>query len=147
MKQLAPEDIDEILTRNGVGVLSLVDGDRPYAIPMSFGYTGDDVMIPMQLGMGYGGRKQRCIESNRNVCLCVYESDPEDGWRSVVITGEIYEIEAAESEEAFSGLADNAEFAPDLDVWGAPFEDVDLELFGIDVTDRSGRAFSFSESA
>ncbi|MEF8783652.1 MAG: pyridoxamine 5'-phosphate oxidase family protein [Haloarculaceae archaeon] len=46
------EEVDAVLVRNGIGVLSLVDGDQPYASPMSFGYSGERVAFPMQMGTG-----------------------------------------------------------------------------------------------
>ena len=98
----------------------------------------------MQLGTGYDGRKERCIESNPSACVTVYERDPDapGTWRSVVVTGELYEVPADDREQAFSSLAANAEFAPDLGVWGVPFDDVDLTLFGLEVEECAGREFT-----
>jgi nitroimidazol reductase NimA-like FMN-containing flavoprotein (pyridoxamine 5'-phosphate oxidase superfamily) len=143
MRELSPEEVDEVLVRNGVGVLSLTDGGQPYAVPMSFGYSGDEMTFPMQLGTGYDGRKERCIDSNSRACFTVYERTPaaEVGWRSVVATGRLREIPDDEAERAFSSLAANAEFARDLGVWGVPFEDVELTLYGLDIAECTGREF------
>lgn len=148
MRQLSSEEIDEMLVENGVGLLSLVDGDQPYAIPMSFGYDGDDLMIPMQWGSGYDGRKERCVASNPKACFTLYEQDSQsqDTWRSIVITGELQEITDDEKERAFTSLAANATFADDLGVWGVPFEDVDLKLYELLPDEFSGREFSTDAS-
>ncbi|SEP13661.1 hypothetical protein SAMN05216388_103626 [Halorientalis persicus] len=142
MRDLSDEEVDEILVRNGIGVLAMVDGNRPYAIPISFGYDAERMIFPMQWGGGSNSRKTSAIESNPNVCLTVYEqnSDHEAVWRSVVITGEIYEIE--DKEQAFATLAANAEFPPDFGVWGVPFDEVNFRLFGLERADCSGREFA-----
>ncbi len=144
MKALSTDQIEDVLIRNGVGVLGLVRDGHPYTIPMSFGYDGDEMTFPMQWGTGYGGRKERCVASNTNASFTVYEQDPDQPqlWRSVVMTGTLYEIDADRTERAFASLAANAEFAPDLGVWGIPFDQVDLRLFGLSIDECTGREFS-----
>ncbi|ELY49240.1 pyridoxamine 5'-phosphate oxidase-related FMN- binding protein [Natronorubrum bangense JCM 10635] len=133
-----------MLVRNGIGVLAVVDEGIPYAIPMSFGYQGDEMTFAMQWGTGYGGRKSKAIRSNSNVCFTIYEQDSDvpETWRSVVVTGEIYEISEENQVEAFSSLATNAEFASDLEMWGIPFEEIEMSLFGLNTEDCEGREFS-----
>jgi len=122
----------------------MVDGNQPYAIPISFGYDSEQMVFPMQWGGGYDSRKDKAISSNPNVCLTIYEQDSDDDpvWRSVVITGEIYEIDEDSKEQAYASLAANAEFPPDFGVWGVPFEDVEFRLFGLDCKNCTGREFS-----
>ncbi len=57
----------------------------------------------------------------------------------------LYEIEKGDEERAFACLAANAEFAPSLGVWGVPFEDVELRLFGFSVDECTGREFSLRQ--
>lgn len=40
--EMDDEAIDEFLTEQGVGVLSMSTDGTPYGIPLSFGYDGDD---------------------------------------------------------------------------------------------------------
>jgi hypothetical protein len=144
MRHLERDEIDEILVRRGIGVLAMVDDGQPYAIPMSFGYDTDQMVFPMQWGGGHKSRKSQAIDSNSNVCLTVYEQDDDDKaiWRSIVITGEIYEIEDEHKEQAYASLAANAEFPADLGVWGIPFEDVQFRLFGLQTGNCTGREFA-----
>jgi len=144
MRHLDRDEIDELLVRRGIGVLSMVDDGQPYAIPMSFGYDADQMVFPMQWGGGYQSRKNQALDSNPHVCLTVYEQDTDDEavWRSVVVTGEIYEIREENRERAYASLAANAEFPPDFGVWGIPFEDVEFRLFGLNTTDCTGREFA-----
>jgi hypothetical protein len=74
----------------------------------------------------------------------VYEQNTEDEsvWRSIIITGELYEIPEEEEQRAYACIASNAQFPPDLGVWGIPFEDVEFRLFGLDNTECMGREFS-----
>jgi nitroimidazol reductase NimA-like FMN-containing flavoprotein (pyridoxamine 5'-phosphate oxidase superfamily) len=150
MNDLSREQIDEVLTRNGVGVLSMVDGEQPYGIPMSFGYDGESLTFAMQFGTGYGGRKTKAVKSNNNVSLTVYETveranpDVPVKWRSVIITGELTEVEEADRDEAFAALAANADFAPDLTVWGVPFDEVELALYTLDPEEITGRGFTMT---
>ncbi|GGC49051.1 hypothetical protein GCM10007209_08360 [Haloferax sulfurifontis] len=144
MRRLTQEEMDEALVRQGIGVLAMAESGHPYAIPMSFGYDSEKPVFPMQWGGGYESRKNRVIESNPNVCLTVYEQDAQDEsiWRSIIITGELYEIPEEEEQRAYASIASNAQFPPDLGVWGIPFEDVEFRLFGLENTDCTGREFS-----
>jgi nitroimidazol reductase NimA-like FMN-containing flavoprotein (pyridoxamine 5'-phosphate oxidase superfamily) len=47
MRRLAQDKIDEVLVRQGVGVLAMAEGGQPYAIPMSFGYDSKRPVFPM----------------------------------------------------------------------------------------------------
>lgn len=144
VKHLDRDEINEILTRRGIGVLAMVDENQPYAIPISFGYNADEMVFPMQWGGGYKSRKSQAIDSNPNVCLTVYEQDSDEDvvWRSVIITGKIYEIPDDKKERAYASIAANAEFPSDLGVWGIPFEDVEFRLFGLSTKNCTGREFA-----
>jgi nitroimidazol reductase NimA-like FMN-containing flavoprotein (pyridoxamine 5'-phosphate oxidase superfamily) len=142
MRELSAEEVDETLTRNGVGVLSLFDGTHPYAIPMSFGYDGSRPIFALQLGVGEDSRKQACLETTTQAAFTVYEQIDTGHWRSVVITGELTEVPDDEVETAFAALTANAVFAPDVSVWGVPLADADLTLYELELTDCNGREFS-----
>jgi nitroimidazol reductase NimA-like FMN-containing flavoprotein (pyridoxamine 5'-phosphate oxidase superfamily) len=144
MRRLDDDEIDDVLVRQGVGVLAMDDEGQPYAIPVSFGYDAARPVFPMQWGGGYDSRKHRALDANPNVCLTVYEQDAEDEtvWRSVVVTGELREIREEHRERAYASLAANAEFPPDFGVWGVPFEDVEFSLFGLRTEGCTGREFA-----
>jgi nitroimidazol reductase NimA-like FMN-containing flavoprotein (pyridoxamine 5'-phosphate oxidase superfamily) len=141
MQALSDDEIDDLLTRCGVGVLSLFDGTYPYAIPMSFGYDGSEPIFSIQLGTGAQSHKQECIDDGSPVCFTVYDEPKPGTWESAVITGSLAELPAEDSEAAFAALAANAEFPADVRVWGVPLSDVDLKLYGLDIDDRTGRKF------
>lgn len=145
MYELSETEIDEVLMRNGIGTLALNDDGIPYPIPMSFGYDGEKPMFIMQFGEGGSSRKIECLDTSRKAGFVVYEQLGEgldSEWRSVVMTGTLSEIKETDSIEAFTALASNAEFAPDLTVWGEPLEETELTLYELDIGERSGRAFT-----
>jgi nitroimidazol reductase NimA-like FMN-containing flavoprotein (pyridoxamine 5'-phosphate oxidase superfamily) len=144
MRELDGDEIDEVLVRNGIGVLSLIDGDRPYGVPMSFGYSGETLTIAMQFGTGYGGRKMSAVRSSPRACLTVYgrETDSPPRWRSVIVSGELREATDDETEQALASLTANAEFASETTVWGIPIEEVKFRLFVLDIEERTGRVFA-----
>ena len=78
-------EIDALIERNCWGVLSLVEGDRPYAVPVIYGYDG----VAFVFANG-PGRKVDIIDANPRVCLVITEVE-EAGkrWRSVVVKGAI----------------------------------------------------------
>lgn len=149
MRELATDEIDALLTRNGIGTLALVDGTVPYAIPMSFGYCNSDRSITMHWGTGYGGRKEQLIQKSAKACFTVYERyshDPQS-WRSVVSIGEIYTVPKTSMGQALARLANNAEFAPDFGTWDLPLEEIDLVLLEMRIDEITGREYSILPGA
>ncbi|SDY71466.1 pyridoxamine 5'-phosphate oxidase family protein [Halopenitus persicus] len=144
MKPLEEEEIEKVLVDNGLGVLSLVEETNPYGIPMSFGYGDGMISFMMQREGGSESRKMAAFESNPSACLTVYEhkEGPPERWRSVIVTGELYEIPEDEEGEAFFNLADNAVFAPEFDVLNISPEEIDLQYIGLTTEELSGREYS-----
>lgn len=73
------------------GVLALVDGDKPYAVPLEHHFDGKTLSF---ITSARKGRKNSCIENNANACYVIYESrreKPEKAapCRSVVIEGRV----------------------------------------------------------
>lgn len=63
-------------------VLSVVDGDEPYAVPVFYGLAGHSVILGLS-----EGRKTRALESNSRVCITVTEIRDNGFWQSAQITG------------------------------------------------------------
>lgn len=145
MQPLSPDEIDDLLTRCGVGVLSLYDGTYPYSIPMSFGYDGSEPIFSIQLGTGEQSHKRECLDRNTNVCFTVYDEPSPGTWESVVSTGELKELPEQDAKTAFAALAANAEFPADVRVWGVPLDEVELALYGLEIDDRTGKKFALDE--
>ena len=72
----------ELLARQRMCIVSVVDGAEPYAVPVFYGFDGED----LYLGVAEG-RKTRALDANSRVYLLVTEVGPGDAWRSVAIAG------------------------------------------------------------
>lgn len=72
----------EVLARQRMCVMAVVDHDEPYAVPLYFGFDGES----MYLGVAEG-RKTRALDVNPRVCVVVIEAGPGDAWRSVEVAG------------------------------------------------------------
>ena len=59
--------IDGILHAASVCHLALCDGDRPYVVPMSYGYDGDRLYFHC----ASEGRKLDVVRRNPNACFAV----------------------------------------------------------------------------
>ena len=79
---LSDAECREVLARQRMCVVSVVDGTEPYAVPVFYGFDGDD----LYLGVAEG-RKTRALDANSRVYIVVTEVGPGDAWRSVAIAG------------------------------------------------------------
>ena len=59
------EWMDEIIRRSGVCRLAMVDGDRPYVVPLNFGYDGTDLYFHGAVE----GKKIDLLRINPRVCV------------------------------------------------------------------------------
>ena len=72
----------EVLARQRLCVVSVIDGAEPYAVPVFYGFDGED----LYLGVAEG-RKTRALDANSRVYILVTEVGPGDAWRSVSVAG------------------------------------------------------------
>lgn len=72
----------DVLAKQRLCVLAMVDGDEPYAVPVYYGFDGET----MYLGVAEG-RKTSVLDRNPRVCVTVSEPGPRDSWRSVLVAG------------------------------------------------------------
>src|SRR5690349_16724428 len=71
-----------VLERQRMCVVSMVDGDGPYAVPVFYGFDGET----LYLGVAEG-RKTRALDANARVYVVVTEVGPGDAWKSVAVAG------------------------------------------------------------
>lgn len=79
---LDADECRDVLARQRLCVLAMVDGDEPYAVPVYYGFDGET----MYLGVAEG-RKTAVLDRNARVCATVSEPGPRDSWRSVLVVG------------------------------------------------------------
>jgi len=105
------DEVVNFIKNNRVGVLTLVDGNRPYGVPVEHYYDGKSLYFIVSTREGQ--RKINCIKNNANACFTIYESRREkpelvsDGipCRSVIIEGSVSSLgvkEVASNSGTFS---------------------------------------------
>jgi nitroimidazol reductase NimA-like FMN-containing flavoprotein (pyridoxamine 5'-phosphate oxidase superfamily) len=82
MSELPDAECRALLHRQRLCVISLVEGDRPYAVPVFYGFDGETIYLGVM-----EGRKTRALDANEHVCIVVTEVAPDDTWRSVIVEG------------------------------------------------------------
>jgi len=84
-------DIDDLLDSAGWGVLSLAKDDEPYSIPVSFGYTGEEVYFAF-IRATPPNTKFEFIEDGATARLLVTDVRGNFDWQSVAVTGPVRAI-------------------------------------------------------
>ncbi len=98
MEPMPHEDALEILRRSRMGVLSLADGGRAYAVPLFYGFDGERAWFQCHPGL-----KDRYENETQEACLTVVHMESENIWESVQAFGPVErctlntDIEAAQA--------------------------------------------------
>jgi nitroimidazol reductase NimA-like FMN-containing flavoprotein (pyridoxamine 5'-phosphate oxidase superfamily) len=118
-------EMEDILSRDRVCVLGLVDAGKPYTVPLNYGYKDGCLYIHSALE----GRKVDILRRNPDVSFCVYvdeelvQGDKACAWgtkyRSVMGTGRAELLESPE--EKLDGLKVIVQH------FGGPADSLDLE--------------------
>lgn len=105
------DDIDQLLTDKGYGVLSLCSDGVPYSIPVSFGYDGEDVYFPFLVG-GSDSTKTEFIADGTTARLLVMDIRGRFDWQSISITGPVHALEPETDayEQFIETVSDNGWF-------------------------------------
>ena len=97
---LSDAECRAVLERQRLCVVSVVDGEEPYAVPVFYGFDGQT----LYLGVAEG-RKTRALDVSARVYIVVTEVGPGDAWRSVAIAGRARTlVDAAERQAAIDVL-------------------------------------------
>lgn len=100
IETLSEDDCRAVLERQRLCVVSVVDGNEPYAVPVFYGYDG----VTLYLGTSEG-RKTRALDASSRVYILVTEVGPGDAWRSVAVAGHARTLASdAEREQAIDVL-------------------------------------------
>jgi len=105
------DDIDRLLRTQGYGILSLCDDGTPYSIPISFGYDGESIYLPM-LSEGPRSTKLELLTEGTVARLLVTAISGRFNWRSISITGPVQPVapDGSEWEQFIETVDDNAWF-------------------------------------
>jgi nitroimidazol reductase NimA-like FMN-containing flavoprotein (pyridoxamine 5'-phosphate oxidase superfamily) len=95
---LSKDEIDDFLSKNRAGVLSLTDGMSPYALPFAYFYGDSTIYLTISLK----GRKKEYLKKNKNVCFTVFRIPDNFGtpgktsWTSVICEGVLEAVKEPE---------------------------------------------------
>lgn len=91
VEDMSPAEMHALLQRESFGHLGCARDNRPYVVPMNYGYDGKDLYFFTTEGM-----KTRFIHANPQVCLQVEEITDKTHWKSVMVSGIANEITSNE---------------------------------------------------
>lgn len=128
-------EIREALDRAETGVLALAAGDDAYAFPVAFVYEDETVFL--RLGRTSASTKHRYLDRTDTACFTCYDVDADGVSWSVVATGPI-EVLPVSDQDRFDEDRVTDEFL-DLRVFGEAVEDLEVELYALEVERLVGR--------
>ncbi|KZN25785.1 flavin-nucleotide-binding protein [Haladaptatus sp. R4] len=137
------EERDEFLTSGGTGVISFPIGidESPYSVPVSYGYDPTDVHFYFRLAVEQGGERDEVID--RPVTFVTYDHT-DDGWRSVVVRGELDEVAEADiTSEVVQGV--QRVDIPLVDLFERDSREVTFEFFHLHPTEITSRKEALTE--
>lgn len=73
-RSLTFDETGRHIRRAGWAVLSVLDGKRPYAVPLAYGFDGRRFFVACA-----PGRKRRALEAQPKVCLTIVDAPGESG--------------------------------------------------------------------
>jgi nitroimidazol reductase NimA-like FMN-containing flavoprotein (pyridoxamine 5'-phosphate oxidase superfamily) len=130
---------DEFLGRGGTGVLSLASGEGPpHSVPVSYGYDSSAETFYFRLSVGADRSKGELAD--RPVSFVTYD-ETADGWRSVVASGRLEDVESEGiGTETLAGL-DKVDM-PLIEMFESPVRAVSFEFYRLVPEELTGRAES-----
>lgn len=130
--------IRRLLRETGHGVLALVEArERPYAVPMSFGYDGEDIYFNA-ITFDDESRKGAILETHPEACLTVVDVPNRFDWRSVVVRGRVEPVDEGEFDRVERTMNETAWF-PLLSPPPGPITSIDrYRLHPAEMTGRAG---------
>jgi nitroimidazol reductase NimA-like FMN-containing flavoprotein (pyridoxamine 5'-phosphate oxidase superfamily) len=84
-RELTAEECRALIARNYLAVVATVGEERPYAVPLIYGFENDRFYF-----VTGEGRKTRNIAKQPEVCITIVETDDHaKKWRSVIVSGAV----------------------------------------------------------
>lgn len=123
-RELSVEDRDDRLGNGGTGVLSLSSSEEspPETIPVSYGYDAAETTFYFRLSVGSSTEEF----DGRYVSFVTYD-EAEEGWWSIVATGQLEDIEREEiATTSLDGL--DRVHIPLVDMFDAPTREVTFDF-------------------
>ncbi len=120
--EMDEEAAEELLRREGVGVLSLADDSLAYCVPVSFGYADRSIYFVF-LQPSEDSEKIAFADATREASFLAFIRPSRHNWQSVIARGPIHRLDEGEWDELVEAMADNAWF-PSLFAETEPMQDL-----------------------
>ena len=86
MKKMTEKEIRDFIEEWAWGTIIAVDGDKPYAIEVSYGSDGKHIYF----GSRPNGKMAKCIRENQNIIFKICDADKFYAtWRAVSVFGKV----------------------------------------------------------
>ncbi|HEX2022653.1 MAG TPA: pyridoxamine 5'-phosphate oxidase family protein, partial [Candidatus Thermoplasmatota archaeon] len=89
MRTMTEDEIDQVVSTAGFGILSLADGNRAYGVPLFYGARGSDVYFQTR-----AGRKSHYLYATTEACLSVSSARDQGEWATVQIFGRLERVDS-----------------------------------------------------
>jgi len=124
-------EVDEYLRAGSHGVLALADGDDAYAVPLSYHYDGQRLLLRVSTHDD-DGEKRRYLDTTDTATFVCFAADNDGSW-SIHVRGSVTE---------WPGTVDEAtlnEWFPPFRLFDEAVEDVAFALYELDMESVVGR--------
>lgn len=135
--RLTADEVDAFLGNGGTGTISFsTDAEGPpFTFPVSYGYDDESGSFYFRLAFPPGTHKDDVVENSLSF---VVHDRTDDGWRSVVATGELEEL----TDLPYESSAVQTMWAvsiPRVDIFDVPPDDIEFRYFRLVPEELSGR--------
>jgi hypothetical protein len=124
-------ELDDSLRAGSHGVLALADGDDAYAVPLSYHYDGDRLLLRVSTHDD-DGEKRRYLETTETATFVRFAADADESW-SIHVRGPVTEWSAAVDEATLN------EWFPPFRLFDEAVEDVAFTLYELGMESVVGR--------
>jgi nitroimidazol reductase NimA-like FMN-containing flavoprotein (pyridoxamine 5'-phosphate oxidase superfamily) len=128
---MSEADVDAYLRDGRHGVLSLADGDEAYAVPLSYHYDGDRLLLRVSVSDSQR-EKARYIEATETATFVCYDATHDGSW-SILIRGPLSRWTADVDEAALD------EWFPPFRLFDEAVEAVEFHLYQLEMEAVTGR--------
>ncbi|MFB6253467.1 MAG: pyridoxamine 5'-phosphate oxidase family protein [Halobacteriaceae archaeon] len=135
--ELTDEEIDNFLSRQETGVLSLARENKPYSIPISYGYDSTNRLFYLRLVSNPESEKRKFLSTSPKSRLVIYSSESET-YYSVIAVGTLNEV--TEDQLTSEHIEQYGEAKrPLFEIWGMSKEELNVLLYQLDPDEINGR--------
>ena len=129
------DEIVEELETNDVGILSLASDGVAYAVPVSFHH--DESSLYLRLTSDGASKKLSYVDDTAEACFSLYAVESSRKSWSIVATGPIHELSAAEQEQ-FDEATINEQFS-ELRIFDEEIDTVEWTIYELEMEELTGR--------